>query len=221
VPEDAAHGDARRQLVDLVGVGLVDLGPRLWQGSPGRRRDERWIKTNNNIPYLPIGRQEYLLTRIFGYWWVEIKSVQSIANSVNVVVRLFVLNPITKEVQWQDGTGAQPMQTNSGKGAMEWNEIKNNAVQLASPAAESYAISDAAHKFGKIFGKDLGRKEQIDYNSLLKTVIDYDTLKALYDDLETDLLITPEIEIVALEIFKTKDESRYKKFYNSLLKLKK
>ncbi len=130
-----------------------------------------WVKEHpmNKIPYLPIERVEYLLSRIFGKWWVEIKDSKVLANSVVVTVRLFVVNPITREIEFQDGIGANPIQTDSGKGAMDWNYAKNNGVQLAAPAAETYAIKDAAEKFGKLFGKDLTRKDVIAYEGLLKT----------------------------------------------------
>lgn len=177
-----------------------------------------WIKTNNNIPYLPIGRQEYLLTRIFSRWWVEVKDVKNIANSVVVSVRLFVINPITKETEWQDGCGAQPMQTKSGAGAMDWAQIQNNAVQLAAPAAESYAISDAAHKFGKIFGKDLGRKEQIDYNSILKTKVELSDIRELFLEVE-DKLSPTDLE-AANRILTEQETKSYTKLYNQLTKIK-
>ena len=70
-----------------------------------------WIKTHPSIPnyrYLPIERIEYLLTRIFVKWRVEVKNVSLIANSVCVSIRLHYLDPITGEWDWQDGVGASP-----------------------------------------------------------------------------------------------------------------
>ena len=118
--------------------------------------------------YLPISRVEYLLSRIFTKWWVEIVDTKLIANSVVVHVRLFVRNPVTLEVEHQDGIGATPIQTDKGAGASDWNAVKSDGVMKAAPAAESYAIKDAAEKFGKLFGKDLGRKDLIAYDSLLQ-----------------------------------------------------
>jgi hypothetical protein len=34
------------------------------------------------------------------------------------------------------------------------------------PAAESYAVKDAAEKIGRIFGKDLNRKDLLTYDSI-------------------------------------------------------
>lgn len=118
--------------------------------------------------YIPIEKIEYLLTRIFTKWWVEIKSTQILANSVVVTIRLYVINPITGETEWQDGIGAAPIQTDKGAGATDWNAVKTDGVQKAAPAAETYAVKDAAEKFGKIFGRDTARKTTMNYTDLLK-----------------------------------------------------
>jgi len=129
----------------------------------------KWIKEHpmSKTGYLPIERVEYLLSRIFTKWWVEVKAVQCVANSVVVTIRLYVVNPITNSEEWQEGIGAAPIQTDKGTGAMDWNHAKADGVMKAAPAAESYAVKDAAEKFGKLFGKDLNRKENIEYNDLL------------------------------------------------------
>ena len=128
--------------------------------------------------YIPIERVEWLLSRIFGKWWVEIKETAILANSVVVTVRLWVVNPLTGEDQFQDGIGAAPVQTDKGAGASDWNAVKSDGVQKAAPSAESYAIKDAAEKFGKIFGKDVSRKMNLDYNSMLKQTSHEDAINS-------------------------------------------
>lgn len=118
--------------------------------------------------YIPIEKIEYLLTRIFGNFNVEIRSTQIVANSVVVTVRLHVINPISGQAMWQDGIGAAPIQTDKGAGATDWNAVKTDGVQKAAPAAETYAVKDAAEKFGKIFGRDVSRKGSMNYTDLLK-----------------------------------------------------
>ena len=118
--------------------------------------------------YIPIEKIEYLLTRIFGNFNVEIRSTQIVANSVLVTVRLHVINPINGQAMWQDGIGAAPIQTDKGAGATDWNAVKTDGVQKAAPAAETYAVKDAAEKFGKIFGRDVSRKGSMNYTDLLK-----------------------------------------------------
>jgi len=135
---------------------------------------DTWIKQHpfaKGVKYLPIERVEYLLTRIFIRWHVEIKSVQILANSIVTTVRLYYLDRLSNQMLWQDGVGAAPLQINSGKGAIDFNEIKSNAVMLAAPASETYAIKDSAEKICKIFGKDLNRHDQIMYDSLSGNII--------------------------------------------------
>lgn len=130
-----------------------------------------------NYKYLPIEKVEYLLTRIFPRWWVEIRNTQIVANSVCVTVRLHVINPITGAEEWQDGIGAAPIQTDKGAGATDWNAVKTDGVQKAAPAAETYAVKDAAEKFGKVFGRDVARKTTMNYTELLKKSDFNDELK--------------------------------------------
>ena len=128
-----------------------------------------WIKNHpfaRGVKYIPIERIEYLLTRIFIKWRVEVKQIQTIANSCVVTVRLHYQNVEDMEWSWQDGIGAAPIQTKKDTGAMDWNEVLTDAVMKAAPAAESYAVKDAAEKIGKIFGKDMNRKDEIIYDSL-------------------------------------------------------
>jgi hypothetical protein len=133
-----------------------------------------WVKEHpmfKKVKYIPIERVEWLLTRIFTRWWVEVKTVQIIANAVVVTVRLYYQDVLSDHVLWQDGIGAAPLQTDSGAGAIEFDKIKNDAVMKAAPSAESYAVKDAAEKIGKIFGKDLNRADKIMYDSLAGAVV--------------------------------------------------
>jgi hypothetical protein len=119
--------------------------------------------------YLPTEKVEYLLSRIFTKWWIEVLEYKLIANSVAVSVRLFVVNPITGQIDHNDGVGAVAIQTDSGSGAMDWNKAKSAGVQMAFPAAKTYAFKDAAESFGRIFGKDINRDQLEDYKDLAKS----------------------------------------------------
>lgn len=129
---------------------------------------DKWIKKHPTYgnEYIPIEVQEWLLTSIFGRWWVEILNVTQMLNSAVVTVRLFVKDPLTGETLHQDGVGAHNFQMDSGAKADEFSKLKNNAVMLAVPIAESRAFSDACDKFGKIFGKDLNRKFGMNYDKI-------------------------------------------------------
>lgn len=125
-----------------------------------------WIMQHpfvRGLKYIPIERIEFLLTMIFSKWNVEIKSTQLIANSVVVTVRVHVQNPITGEMDYQDGIGAMPIQVKKDHGATDFENMNHSAIQIGAPSAESYAIKDACEKFGKIFGKDINRKNEVNY----------------------------------------------------------
>lgn len=145
-----------------------------------------WIKQNkfaNNSNYIPVSTIEYLLTSIFIKWKVEIKEVIVIANSVVVTVRLFVLDPITNEWDWQDGVGASPIQTTKGAAATDFSQVNTSAVQMAAPAAETYAFKDAAEKFGRLFGKDINRKDVINITDMLNSKLQGQDKNEIPDEL--------------------------------------
>lgn len=129
----------------------------------------KWVKTHpfaKNVKYLTIARVEFLLTSIFINWQVEIRNVQLIANSVVTTIRLHYQDPVTGEMRWQDGLGAAPIQTDKDAGAADFDKVKSDAVMKAAPASETFAVKDAAHKLGNLFGKDLNRSDEIIYDGL-------------------------------------------------------
>lgn len=122
----------------------------------------KWIKINafaGNSQYLPIDKVEYLLRKIFKKYKVDILRESTMFNSVYVAVRLNYFNPVSNEWEYQDGIGAEQIQTKKGCSPADMASINNNAVAIALPKAETAAIKDAAHKIGRIFGSDLNRKE--------------------------------------------------------------
>lgn len=123
---------------------------------------QAWIKEHplaKGVKYMPIERIELLLTRIFQEWRVEIRREGQLAQSLYVTVRLHYKDPIDGEWRWQDGTGAAPLKTQKGATAADLSAILNDAVMTGLPAAESFAVKDAAEKIGRLFGKDLNRKD--------------------------------------------------------------
>lgn len=129
----------------------------------------KWLKTHptaKNVKYLPIDKIEILLDMIFQEWRIEILNISQLAQSVCATVRVHYKNPITGEWSFHDGVGASPLQTNAGKSAADLANIKNNAVQLAAPAAKSYAIKDAVEHLGKMFGRDINRSDTVGYEFL-------------------------------------------------------
>lgn len=131
---------------------------------------DAWIAEHpyaKGVRFIPIARLEWLMTRIFVKWYVEVRQINLIANSIGVTVRIHYLNPTDSTWQWMDGVGAVAMQVDKEAGATDFSQIKSNAVQIGLPAAKSYAFKDAVETIGKLFGKDLNRRDLIDYRSML------------------------------------------------------
>jgi hypothetical protein len=116
------------------------------------------------VKYIPIDKIEFLLTKLFQHWHVEILSEGQMLNSIYTKVRLHYFHPITQDWQYQDGLGATAIQVDKGSNASDLGAIKSDAIQKALPAAESYAVKDAAEKIGRIFGKDLNRRDVLAFN---------------------------------------------------------
>lgn len=129
---------------------------------------QEWVKVNkyaNNSKYIPIGIVETLLQKIFKQYRVEVIREGIMFNSVYVTVRLHYLSLLTNEWSYYDGVGAVQLQTKQGSSPAELQNINNNAVMMALPMAKSYAIKDAAEHIGKLFGRDLNRKDVLEYNT--------------------------------------------------------
>lgn len=140
--------------------------------------------TAKNVRYIPIDKIEWLLTRLYQRWYVEILREGTMFNSVFVVVRLHYYNPITQAWEQQEGVGAVGMQTSKGAKAADMSEILSDAVMKGLPAAESYAIKDAAEKIGRLFGKDLNRKDTYGFTPAYDTGDDKQKKK---DDIKNNL----------------------------------
>lgn len=127
---------------------------------------EKWVKVHPMIPdwkYIPIDKVEFLLRKIFKRYWIEVLKTGMLMNAVEVTVRVHYFNPATGDMDFQDGVGAQELQTKKETGAlkMDMSNVNRGAVQMALPIAKSYAIKDACELIGNIFGGNLNRKDTI------------------------------------------------------------
>lgn len=113
--------------------------------------------------YMPIDKVQFLLTRIFGEWYPEVISYKEMFQSVAVHVRLHYKNPLTGQWCFKDGLGAAAIQTDKGASAADLGAIKSRAVQIALPIAKVGAIKDAADELGTLFGRDLNRKDTVQF----------------------------------------------------------
>lgn len=127
---------------------------------------EAWVKTHPFIKgykYVPIERVEFLLKKIFRKYKIEILREGTAFNGVYVVVRVHYLNPISNEWDYHDGIGAAQLQTKKGQSPADLSNINNGALSMAFPIAKTVAVKDACDHFGRLFGSDLNRKQQMTY----------------------------------------------------------
>jgi hypothetical protein len=125
---------------------------------------DTWIKEHPYIKghkYLPIDKVEYLLDKIFKRHKIEVIKSGMLMNAVEVTVRVHYWNPIFNEWDFHDGVGAAELQTvkDSGSLKMDMSNVNRGAVPMALPIAKSFAIKDACDHIGRIFGRDLNRKD--------------------------------------------------------------
>jgi hypothetical protein len=137
-----------------------------------------WVKVHPFIKgykYLPIERVEFLLKTIFKHYRIEVTGQGTAFNGVWVTVRVHYKDPISGEWSFHDGIGASQIQTKKGASAADMANINNNAVGLAFPMAKTEALKNACKSFGKLFGSDLNKADDIAYTFDL-TLIDLDEL---------------------------------------------
>lgn len=128
-----------------------------------------WIGVNgqaNNSKYIPIGIVETLLQKLFKKHKIEVISTQTMFNSIAVTVRVHYWSGIDNEWNYHDGVGAVELQTKKDTGVLkpDFSNLNRMAVMMALPMAKSYAIKDACEHIGRIFGRDLNRKDFMDYS---------------------------------------------------------
>jgi hypothetical protein len=127
---------------------------------------ETWVQTNkyaNNSKYIPIGIIETLLQKLTKQFRIEVLREGTMFNAVYCVVRVNYIDITSGEWTFHDGVGAVQLQVKAGTSPADMSNINNAAVMMALPMAKSFAIKDACEHIGKLFGRDLNRKDVIEY----------------------------------------------------------
>lgn len=122
---------------------------------------------------LPISYVEMTLDELFfGQWSVKNFTSKVIANEVVGELELEVLHPVTNT--WITRTGSAAIQIMvdkapqnlTGQDRNSWalnpQNKKPNALDMAYPKLKAECVKNAAKSLGKIFGRDLNRKEKVD-----------------------------------------------------------
>ena len=104
-----------------------------------------WVKKHpfiQNYLYLPIDKVEYLLQKIFKTFKIEVIKTGMLMNAVEVTVRVHYQHPVTGEMLFHDGVGAQELQTkkDSGNLSIDMSNVNKGAVMMALPIAKTIAI---------------------------------------------------------------------------------
>lgn len=181
--------------------------------------DAKWVQENKyagNSKYIPIGIQEILLQRIFKGFSVEVLSVGTMFNAVYVTVRLNYIHPVTGLPTFQDGVGADQLQTKSGASPSDLQSLNNNAVAMSLPKAKSLAISDATDHLGKLFGRDLNRDKLMVFG--VDNALDKETIITNLFEEKKDIIPANEFDNVK-RVVENKEKNSYDKiikFLNTL-----
>lgn len=165
---------AKKGLLALVGDSEIDRISRkqalnqILQKTPNPKNVQKHPYAKD-VSYISIGHMETLLDQIFQDWRVEVKETKQMFNAIAVTIRLHYFDIITQTWTFHDGVGAVDVQTEKGASPADLNKINANAVMKALPAAKSYAIKDACGHIGKVFGRDLNRKNAPEYTNVYQT----------------------------------------------------
>lgn len=187
----------------------------------GSEPRKEWVREHpfaKGVRYIPIERIEMMLRQLYGVFEVTVRDFKVIANSVAVHITLTITDPISGQKISQDGLGAMPIQLDKDSNPTDFSKIKPNAIMLALPSAESYALKDAAEKLGKIFGADLNRKEKVYYQHIypdlydkggayqayIERLVETSSLDTNEREVAKDLIYAPETSIAELENLKDK-----------------
>lgn len=183
-----------------------------------------WVKQHpyiKNYNYLPIDKIEYLLRKIFKKYKIEVLKTGLLLNAVEVTVRVHYLDPITNEMLFHDGVGAQELQTvkDSGSLKLDMSNINKGAIMMALPIAKSVAVKDACDHFGDLFGANLNRKDTLVFS--VDKSLDVDTkheeLSALFEEKKDQI---PAVDFKEIEDTITNKKTKaYQRMINYLQKL--
>lgn len=154
--------ESKRNLAPAVARDIESISNFLRRESPTKR--------HNGLEYMPIFEIERQLDNFFGktHWFWRIDDVKTELTSVIVRGELCVdFSGSYHFVDYMGGVGAVPLQFDAyvidghktRENRYDQQALKPNAHQLAVPSASSFALSNAASRLGKVFGRNLNSRE--------------------------------------------------------------
>jgi hypothetical protein len=151
---------------------------------------------DNRASYLPISFLEMTLDEIFlGQWELTDVSYSQIFNEVVGTGILTVVNPITGRSIRRAGFGAVVITQDKDAAIVDFNTTKKkNALDLTFPKLKAEILKNAASSLGKVFGRDINRKQKDVFKPALKQ-IPSEALKVAIERAEKgDMTILPLAE---------------------------
>jgi len=132
------------------------------------------IKERNNQKYVSISNIEKLLDTLFGPFGWQTRNFQTwtTVNEVCGSIELWVRNPDNGEWITRTGLGAVMIQMKANSQVLDVSSKIANAMEKMAPKLKADCTRNAAKSLGKVFGRDLGRKDS-DVEKLSDIEADY------------------------------------------------
>ena len=197
--EDFGQNETLRLLLQDFQAKLnKEPDPREFDKTPDGRAD-----------YLPISFVEMTLDELFlGLWSTENFKWSAITNEVQGSLELVVMHPITRTQIRRVGAGSIVIMVDSlsqddkdrmskqdrNLFALNPQNKKPNALDLAFPKLKAECLKNAAQSLGKIFGRDINRKNKDVFKPPLKPISDKALLAAIERVEAGELAVIPLAE---------------------------
>lgn len=170
------------------------------------KADELGSTPDGKAQTLPISFVEMTLDEIFfGQWSTENFKWSAIANEVQGSLELVLIHPVNQREIRRTGAASIVIQVDKapedvkGQARNEWalnpSNKKSNALDLGFPKLKAECLKNAAQSLGKIFGRDLNRKQKDTFQAQLIPIPDK-VMKWALDQIETGK--KEEWEVLAL-----------------------
>ena len=128
------------------------------------------IKVNKyagNSKYLPISFIETTLDELFMMdWTTENFQYQVVANELIGSLELVFTHPISGRVIRRVGAAAVPIQMKKGSDVSQFENKIHNTLVKDFPHLKASCLANAARSIGKLFGRDLNRKDNDTYQPM-------------------------------------------------------
>jgi hypothetical protein len=136
---------------------------------PNNPKEVKVNKFANSSKYIPISFIETRLDRyFFGFWETVNFQTSVIVNEVIGSIELKVKHPVTGEWLTRTGAAAVPIQMKQGSGVTQVDQKIHNTLVKDYPHLKAMCVLNACKSLGKLFGRDLNREFEDDYQPLLR-----------------------------------------------------